>query len=136
LLPIAVEELLRVYAPLTMARVLAKDVEFEGCPMKEGDWVLLPYPAANVDPEVWGESATEVVIDRAENRHYTFGLGPHRCLGSNLARLEMKVALEEFVNRFPRFELADPDSVTWSVGQIKGPKSLPLRVLERSTANT
>jgi cytochrome P450 len=131
--PAAVEELLRVYAPLTMARVVTRDLEYEGCPMKEGDWVLLPYPAANVDPDVWGESATEVVIDRAENRHYTFGLGPHRCLGSNLARLEMRVALEEFVGRFPRFELADPDAVTWSVGQIKGPKALPLRILERST---
>jgi cytochrome P450 len=130
--PVAVEELLRVYAPLTMARVLAHDVDFEGCPMKKGEWVLLPYPSANVDPEVWGEQATDVLIDRAENRHYTFGLGVHRCLGSNLARLEMRVALEEFVKRFPKFELADPDHVTWSVGQIKGPKALPLRILERS----
>jgi cytochrome P450 len=126
--PSAVEEFLRVYAPLTMARKVTTDVDFNGCPMKEGDWVLLPFPAANVDPAVWGDDATTVQIDRAENRHIAFGLGVHRCLGSNLARLEMLVALEEFVARYPRFELSDPSAVTWSVGQIKGPKALPLRV--------
>src|ERR1700722_12059476 len=72
--PNAIEELLRVYAPLTMGRKVTKDVDFNGCPMKAGDWVLLPYPAANIDPSVWGEDATEVQIDRVENRNYTFGL--------------------------------------------------------------
>jgi hypothetical protein len=133
--PNAVEELLRVYAPLTMGRKVTRDVDFNGCPMKAGDWVLLPYPAANVDPAVWGEGATEVQIDRAENRHYTFGLGVHRCLGSNLARLEMLVGLQEFVRRYPRFELSDPGMVTWSVGQIKGPKSVPLRILGGAVAS-
>jgi cytochrome P450 len=67
-----------------------------------------------------------VLIDRIENRHAAFGLGIHRCLGSNLARLELKVAIEEFIGRFPRFEQAG--DVQWSVGQIRGPRVLPVRI--------
>jgi cytochrome P450 len=74
--------------------------------------------------------ADVVRIDRAENRHAAFGLGAHRCLGSNLARLEMTIAIEEFLARFPRFELADPPTVVWSIGQVRGPRRLPVRVLE------
>jgi cytochrome P450 len=122
----ALEEFLRAYAPVTMARLVKDDHDFHGCPMKADDWVLLPFPAANRDPAFF-ERADEFVIDRAENRHAAFGLGIHRCLGSNLARLELKVAIEEFVKRFPRFELAG--DVTWSKGQIRGPRTLPVRVL-------
>ena len=122
----ALEEFLRAYAPVTMARMVAKDHEFHGCPMKQDDWVLLPFPAANRDPEQF-EDADGFVIDREQNRHAAFGLGIHRCLGSNLARLELKVAIEEFVRRFPHFELAG--DVRWSVGQIRGPRELPVRVL-------
>jgi len=74
--------------------------------------------------------ADKVLIDRAENRHSAFGLGIHRCLGSNLARLELTIAIEEFINRFPSFTLGGTeDDVTWSVGQIRGPRELPVRVL-------
>jgi len=124
----AIEELLRAYAPVTMARLVAEDFDFHGCPMKTDDWVLLPFPAANRDPEAF-DDADRVVIDREENRHAAFGLGIHRCLGSNLARLELRIAIEEFIVRFPDFELADPDAVVWSVGQIRGPRRLPVRVL-------
>lgn len=129
LIPVAIEEFLRAYAPVTMARIVAKDHDFHGCPMSVDDWVLLPFPAANRDPDAF-ERADEVVIDRMENRHAAFGLGIHRCLGSNLARLELRVAVEEFLARVPEFELADPtgDRVVWSVGQIRGPRTLPLRV--------
>ncbi len=122
----ALEEFLRAYAPVTMARLVAKDNDFHGCPMKKDDWVLLPFPAANRDPKQF-EDAESFVIDREVNRHAAFGLGIHRCLGSNLARLELKVAIEEFVARFPNFELAG--DVRWSVGQIRGPRVLPVRVL-------
>ncbi len=128
LLPLAVEEMLRAYAPVTMARLVSKDFEFEGCPMKEGDWLLLPFPAANRDPEVF-EHADEVIIDREENRHAAFGLGIHRCLGSNLARMELTVAIDEWLKRYPDFELTDPDAVTWSAGQVRGPRSIPVRIL-------
>ncbi len=122
----AVEEFLRAYAPVTMARMVAKDHDFHGCPMKQDDWVLLPFPAANRDPAQF-DDADGFVIDREENRHAAFGLGIHRCLGSNLARLELRVAIEEFVRRFPNFELAG--DVRWSVGQIRGPRELPVRIL-------
>lgn len=129
--PTAVEEFLRAYAPVTMARMVAQDHDFNGCPMKKDEWVLLPFPAANLDPTEF-ERADEVLIDREVNRHAAFGLGIHRCLGSNLARLEVRVSVETFVQRFPRFELADPSAVRWSVGQIRGPRELPVRILERS----
>jgi cytochrome P450 len=127
LMPFAIEELLRAYAPVTMARLVKDDFEFNGCPMHKDDWVLLPFPAANRDPEFF-DRADEVVIDRAENRHAAFGLGIHRCAGSNLARMEMRVALEVWLERYPTFELADPDAVRWSGGQVRGPRTLPIRV--------
>ncbi|HEY7931155.1 MAG TPA: cytochrome P450 [Acidimicrobiales bacterium] len=127
LMPVAIEEFLRFYAPVTMARLVKEDMEYLGCPMKQDDWVLLGFPAANRDPVVFAD-ADRFIIDRAENRHVAFGLGIHRCAGSNLARLEMRVAIEEFIKRYPRFELADPAQVTWAQGQVRGPRSLTIRV--------
>ena len=131
LLPTAIEELLRMYAPVTMARIVSQDAEIGGCPVKRGESVLLPFPAANRDPEVFPD-ADKVIIDREENRHVAFGLGIHRCLGSNLARLELRVAVQVFIQRFPKFELADPSSVTWSLGQVRGPRKLPVRITQRA----
>ncbi len=131
LLPTAIEELLRMYAPVTMARIVTQDTEIGGCPVKRGDSVLLPFPAANRDPEVF-PNADKVIIDREENRHVAFGLGIHRCLGSNLARLELRIAVQVFIQRFPQFELADPSAVTWSLGQVRGPRKLPVRVKQRA----
>jgi len=111
-----------------MARLVARDVELAGCPMKAGDWVLLPFPAANRDPDFF-ERADEVVIDRELNRHAAFGLGIHRCLGSNLARLEVRVAIEEWLSRFPDFEVTDQAAVMWASGQVRGPRQVPVRIL-------
>ena len=127
LMPRAVEEFLRYYAPVTMFRTVKEDFEFFGCPMKKDDWVMLGFPAANRDPAAF-DDADRFIIDRAVNRHAAFGLGIHRCAGSNLARLELRVAIEEFIKRFPRFELADPAAVTWAQGQVRGPRHLPLRI--------
>ncbi len=127
LLPMAIEEFLRAYAPVTMARLVKDDFEFNGCPMKKNEWVLLPFPSANRDPAFF-EQADEVVIDREINRHSAFGLGIHRCVGSNLARMEMRVALEVWLERYSEFTLDDPSAVTWSGGQVRGPRRLPLRV--------
>ncbi|MFM7064029.1 MAG: cytochrome P450 [Actinomycetes bacterium] len=129
LLPTAVEEFLRAYAPVTMARLVSVPVEVGGCPMSVDDWVLLSFPAANRDHEAF-ERADEVLIDREQNRHLAFGLGIHRCIGSNLARMELTVAVEEWLRRFPEFEVADPDGVRWSTGQVRGPRTLPLLVQE------
>ncbi len=125
IMPFAIEELLRAYAPVTMARIVKEDVEIGGVEMKRGDWTLLPFPAANRDPEQF-ECPAHVDFDRTENRHAAFGLGIHRCLGSNLARLELRVAVEEFVKRFRSFELAG--DVRWSLGQVRGPRELPVRI--------
>jgi cytochrome P450 len=128
LMPTAIEEFLRAYAPVTMARMVSRAHDFHGHAFEEDDWVLLPFPAANRDPRVF-DRAGEVLIDREVNPHVAFGLGIHRCIGSNLARLELRVAIEEFIARFGAFELADAERVVWSVGQIRGPRQLPVRVL-------
>ena len=127
LLPVAIEELLRAYAPVTMARLVRQDMDFHGCPMKAEDWVLLPFPAANRDPVAF-DDADQVIIDRQVNRHAAFGLGIHRCAGSHLARMELRVALEVWLEHIPRFTLADPDAVQWSGGQVRGPRVLPVTI--------
>jgi cytochrome P450 len=123
--PTAVEELLRAYSPVTMGRVVTEDVKVNGVSMHPGDRVLMNFPAANRDPEVFPDP-DEVVLDRAHNRHIAFGVGIHRCAGSNLARMEMNVALSVFLERIPEFSLQDPDAVTWAGGQVRGPRCLPL----------
>jgi cytochrome P450 len=127
LLPTAIEEFLRAYAPVTMARLVTQDMHWRGAGMKAEDWILLSYPAANRDPAQF-DRADEVVIDREVNQHAAFGLGIHRCLGSHLARMELRVALEAWLERIPEFTLADPTAVTWAMGQVRGPRALPLRI--------
>jgi cytochrome P450 len=125
LLSTAVEELLRAYAPVTMAREIVEDTEISGTMFRKGEMVLLAFPAANRDPEMF-ENADRVVIDRTENRHVAFGLGIHRCIGSNLARMEINVALSEWLARIPEFRL-DPEGTTrWSKGTVRGPRRLPM----------
>ena len=131
LLPTAIEEFLRAYAPVTMARVVKEDVVISGTELKKDQYCLLPFPAANRDPEQFVD-ADQFIIDREENRHSAFGLGIHRCLGSNLARLEMSVAVQKWMERFPDFILEDPTAVTWSAGQVRGPRVLPVRILQRA----
>jgi len=125
LMPTAVEELLRAYSPVTMARVVTEDIDFQGCPMHAGDKVLLNFPAANRDPAVF-ERADEVVLDRQINRHLAFGAGIHRCAGSNLARMEVRVAIEEWLRQIPEFSVPESAEVTWAGGQVRGPRSVPV----------
>jgi cytochrome P450 len=125
LLPTAVEELLRVYSPVTMGRLATEDVTVNGVTIPAGARVLMNFPAANRDPEVFPDPDS-VVIDRAHNRHVAFGIGIHRCAGSNLARMEMQVALSAFLERIPEFHLDDSAPVTWCGGQVRGPRSIPL----------
>ena len=125
LMTTAVEELLRAYAPVTMARIVNQDTEVAGCPMRAGDRVLMSFPAANRDPEKFPD-ADKVLIDRPKNPHIAFGVGIHRCVGSNLARMEVRVALEEWMARIPDFWVEEPAAVTWAGGQVRGPRSLPV----------
>jgi len=125
LMPLAIEELLRAYSPVTMARLVTTDVEYGGCPMKEGDKVLMNFPAANRDPEVFDDPDV-VQLDRAHNRHVAFGSGIHRCAGSNLARMELQVALEEWLARIPHCSLEEGKDIAWAGGQVRGPRVLPV----------
>ena len=133
LLPTAIEELLRAYSPVTMAREVVKQATVGGCPFKVGGQVLLSFPAANRDPAKFVD-ADKVLIDRAENPHAAFGLGRHRCLGSNLARMEMTVAVEEWLKRFPDFQITPGAATTWSEGTVRGPRLLPISILKRNPA--
>ncbi|MCB1001545.1 MAG: cytochrome P450 [Acidimicrobiales bacterium] len=121
----ASEEVLRYYAPVTMARKVVGETEVAGCPVHPGDQMLLPFPAANHDPTAF-EAPHEFRLDRAQNRHVAFGLGVHRCVGSNLARLELLVALQEWLRAFPRYELDTSRPTTWANGQVRGPRNIPV----------
>ena len=91
-MPSAVEEFLRAYPIVSMARKVTQDIEFHGCPMKKDDMVLLTIQAATRDPRVFPD-ADQVLIDRSPNRHIAFGASEHRCIGSHLARAELRIAL-------------------------------------------
>ena len=94
--------------------------------MSGGQRILLNFGSANRDPTVF-EDPDRFVIDRPINRHVTFGAGVHRCIGSNLARLELQVALRAWLARYPRFELAG--DVRWTPGPVRGPENVPIRIL-------
>lgn len=105
-IPTAVEEFLRTLSPVqAMARTCLKDTVVQGKEIKAGERVVLVFGAGNRDPEVY-EDPHDIKIDREDNRHLAFGGGIHRCLGSNLARKEMVIGLEEFLKRVPSFEHA------------------------------
>ncbi|MCY3890818.1 MAG: cytochrome P450 [bacterium] len=124
-IPNAVEELLRAYSIVSPGRVVTRDVEWNGCPMKAGDRVLLPTGAANRDPLAFPD-ATAVDIDRAKNRHVAFGAGPHRCVGSNLARMELVIAMEEWHARIPDYRIDDTEPLRFHSGGVAGFTRLPL----------
>ncbi len=106
-IPAATEEILRTLSPVqAMARTLKADIELGGVTMRAGERVVIALGAANRDPEVF-ESPDEIRLDRPANRHIAFGVGAHRCLGSNLARREVNVAIDAFIGRHPRFRLAE-----------------------------
>jgi hypothetical protein len=119
------EEVLRYYAPVTMARKVINDVKIAGCPMRAGEQTLVTFPAANHDPAAF-EDAHIFQLDRQDNRHVAFGLGIHRCAGSNLARLEMLVAFQEWLRAFPNYSLDKTKKTTWANGQVRGPRVLPV----------
>jgi cytochrome P450 len=120
-----IEELLRHQTPVMMLpRIIAQDYELGGVQMTAGDSAILMIGAANCDRSEF-DDATEVVLDREANRHLAFGGGPHRCLGSHLARMELKVALQEFHKRIPEYEIAEGTEIHFSPG-IRQADRLPL----------
>jgi cytochrome P450 len=126
LIPGAIEEFLRYLTPLpALSRTTTVDVAVGDTTIPAGERVLLHWMAANHDPAEFGEP-DEFVIDRAPNRHFAFGAGVHRCLGSNLARLELRVVLEEVLRRLPDYRLADEDGVIRYPGVTRGIGALPV----------
>jgi cytochrome P450 len=123
--PVAVEEFLRYFAVASPARVVRDDTVFAGCPMKAGDRVVLATWPANRDPRQFPD-ADRFVVDRQVNRHCAFGLGIHRCVGSHLARLELRVAIEEWLQRIPEFSVAPGAVITQHVAGAAGLDTLPL----------
>jgi cytochrome P450 len=128
LIPTAIEEFLRAYAPAVLARVIVEDTEIGGCPVKAGEMVMMAYGAANRDPTMFSEP-DRIVIDRADNRHAAFGLGIHRCIGAHLARMELRVAIEEWLGKIPEFELTPGAVVKWTSGIVRGPHHVPITIL-------
>ena len=124
LIPGAVEEFLRAFAIVVPARKVMKDVDVQGCPMKAGDMVSIPLNAATRDDAAFPNAAT-VDITRKPNNHIAFGAGPHRCLGSHLARRELKIALEEWHKRIPHYRVAENADLVETGGQL-GLEALPL----------
>jgi cytochrome P450 len=123
-IPRAVEEVLRVYPIVQTARKATQDFEFHGCPVKAGDMAAFPLALAGRDDEMFAD-ARKVDLDRGVTRHIAFGGGPHRCLGSHLARQEMAILLEEWHKRIPDYEVA-AEPVEHG-GQMFGLNSLKLR---------
>ncbi len=125
IIPAAVEELLRWETPVTtVARVVAEDVELGGCPMRRGDHVGVMIGSANTDERTTPDADT-VDLTRQPNRHLAFGGGVHRCLGSHLARLELRTTLREWHRRIPDYELAPGTTLTYGIG-LRQIDSLPL----------
>ena len=121
----AIEELLRWETPVAgVPRVVTQDVEIAGTQIKQGELVMLLLGAANIDPSEF-EASEEVNFDRSRNRHIAFGGGPHRCLGSHLARMELRVGLEEWHRRVPRYRVRDDEVLVYTPG-IRDIRYLPL----------
>ena len=123
---IVVDEFLRHWAPSTPARKCMVDTEVGGVEMKAGDQVLLLLAAANRDERAF-PNAAEFVPDRTPNRHFAFGSHIHRCLGSSVAKVELRVLLDELLRRIPDFELQEGADVAWSKGQVLGVVKVPIR---------
>lgn len=106
LIPTAIEEFVRAYAIVIPSRKVTKDTEIAGYPIAKGEMISLPLNLATRDNTVYPD-AKEVKIDRSPNNHIGFGAGPHRCLGSHLARRELKIAMEEWHRVIPNYRLAE-----------------------------
>lgn len=127
LLPTAIEEFVRFASPGTyLGRTVMRDMTFGNTQLRQGDRILLAMGAANRDPKVFARPE-EVVLDRKPNRHVGFGHGPHACMGTHLARLELRVALEECLGRIGDYCIDAGREIRWASGETQGMLTLPLR---------
>jgi cytochrome P450 len=125
MIPEAVEEFLRLYAVANIVRVVAKDGEFDGAALRKGDRVLFVLPTGNYDPKRFPD-AGRFDLDREDKVHISFNAGPHRCVGSHLARLELTLMIQQWFKRMPNVRL-DPDYVpSMRGGQVMALHHLPI----------
>ena len=118
---------MRINAVSNLFRRVTHDCEFRGVQLRRNDRVVLPNTIANRDPRVF-ENPQAIDLDRADNVHVTFDVGPHRCIGSHLAKREVMVSMQEWLRRIPDFELdpAQPPGAAFG-GSVMGFDSLWLR---------
>ncbi|MDT2008503.1 cytochrome P450 [Rhodococcus opacus] len=124
-IPAAVEEILRIEAAVIAGRRATKDVELGGVTISEGEQLIVLLCSANRDGAEF-EAPDELKIDRSPNRHLSFGAGPHRCIGSHLARIELKLAMEEIHRRIPDYSLVQEDPPIMHATQVRGCVRLPI----------
>ncbi|MEG9224706.1 cytochrome P450 [Aeromicrobium sp. Sec7.5] len=111
LIPVAVDEMVRVYSIVMDGRKVAQDTEFHGCPMKAGEMVMLTVPSATRDETKYANPG-KVDFDRTDSTgHLAFAAGPHKCLGNHLARREMIIAIEEWLRRIPHYQAVEVDAL-------------------------
>jgi cytochrome P450 len=124
MMPNAVEEFARVFPPIVgIGRTCTRDVTVAGTEMKKGDFLMLAYSASSRDPRAVADAA-KVDVTREGVLHTTFGAGPHRCIGSNLARLELRIVLEEWLKRIPEFSLKPGTEPVYLTGFLRSIRKL------------
>ena len=135
LIPSAVEELNRYFSTVSVARRATRDVDLGGAAIRKDDWLLCVLPSAGRDD---GEFPGAGVVDfaRTPNRHLAFGFGPHRCLGIHLARIEMRVLLEEMMRLMPHFRITPGADARTYNGIVLGVASLPVEITSLAGADT
>ena len=122
----AVEEILRRFPLVTVAREVTEDMEFHGVQLKAGDMIAAPTPLAGMDNS-FTANAVDVEFGRKQGNSLTFGRGAHTCPGKNLARVELRVALEEWLKRIPNFEVDEISPISFSSGIVGVVNELKLR---------
>lgn len=124
-IPRASEELLRLYSVVNASREAAVETQIAGCPVAKGEVIMLSFPSAGRDEAAF-EDAGRADFDRKDTAHLAFGAGPHRCLGSHLARHELVIAYEEWHKRIPEYRLKEGATYLEATGNMMTLNSLPL----------
>ena len=125
LIPSAVEEFFRMHSVVEVRRSVTEDMEFHGVQLKQGDFVNCITAVASLDSKEFADPLN-ADFERSPNRHCAFVFGPHRCMGSNLARLEIRIALEEWLNRIPNFSVSADADIDVNYGAVVSLARLPL----------
>jgi cytochrome P450 len=124
ILGLAMDEFVRWVSPaVSLVRTARYDTEVSGCPIPAGSKVMLLYASGNHDEGEFPEP-DHVILDRSPNRHLGFGMGPHRCLGSHLAKAQMRLTLERLLPQLDRWRIEDPEGVAWSASTTRGMTSV------------